>query len=249
MKLSFSRFLALMLCVLLLALPLLATCEEASEETSSAGSSVSGTASGPAGVEGVDSIYLDEDGHYTLEKLERPEFNVEEKEFRVCVYNNVVQNTYFSEEIGYDMYETTDDAINEGVRTRNDLVEEQYGVKVVAYAVDDVASIIHQSITVGDDTFDAAMPFMNWCTGIAQEGSLWDLKKGICIWKPRGGIRMPTRCFPSPDGCISRPGTSPSCRRSCPARSRSIRSCMRSTARISTATCIRWSATESGRST
>lgn len=176
MKLSFSRFLALMLCVLLLALPFLAACEEASEETSSAGSSASGATSVPSGAVDVDDPYLDADGRYTLEKLERPEFNFTEKEFRVCVYNNVVQNTYFSEEIGCDLYETTDDAINEGVRTRNDLVEEQYGVKVVAYAVEDVGAIVKQSISSGDDMFDAAMPFMNWCTGLAQDGCLWDLK-------------------------------------------------------------------------
>ncbi len=175
MKLSFSRLLTVLLCVMLLALPVLAACEKDTAESGSGTSSASSTAQDFSGGEVVDSRYQDAEGYYTLEKLERPSFDFEETEFRVCVYNNVVQNTYFSEEIGYDLYETTDDALNEGVRTRNDFVEEQYGVKVVAYTVDDVNTTVRQSVTANDDTFDAAMPFMSACTGLAQEGVLWDL--------------------------------------------------------------------------
>ena len=121
--------------------------------------------------------YKNADGKYSLDGVNMPEFNFSEKEFRVLVYNNTVQTTYFSEEIEPDLYETTDTVLNEAVRTRNDLLEERYGVTVKAVAVDNVSTSLRESVTTATDICDAAMPFFQEAAVLAQEGMLYDLKQ------------------------------------------------------------------------
>ncbi len=168
-----TKLLALFLCLLLAVCPVLVACQSDSPEESSAvsGSRSEGTSSGSD-----DSIYTDENGNYTLNGVNMPEFNFTETEFRVCVYNNTIQTTYFSEEIGYDMYDTTDTVLNEAVKTRNDLVEQSYGVKVTACAVDNVLASVQQDVTSQTNLYDAAMPFMKDCATLAQDGMLYNLK-------------------------------------------------------------------------
>lgn len=166
-----NRLIASLLCLLLACSLALAAC--GSETTTDESSNTSAETSKDNST--VD-IYRTEDGTYTLDKLNMPTFEFTETEFRVCVYNNVKQATYYSEEIGYDMYSTTDTAINEAVRTRNDLVEEKYNVRVVAYAVDDVKATLDEFAMVADCPFDAAMPFMPACAALAQQDMLYDLK-------------------------------------------------------------------------
>lgn len=99
----------------------------------------------------------------------------EYKTFDVLVYSNEVQTTYFSEEIGYDLYTTTDEALNEGVRNRNNYVNEKTGVTIAAHPVKDVAETLRLDTQSGVGEYDAAMPFMAACVSMAQEGSLHEL--------------------------------------------------------------------------
>lgn len=169
------RLFSLLLCMLLLSALVLTACDAGTSGTdSSAAPNADGVVSN-GGEQTGDSLYQDAEGNYTLAKLERPEFNFTQKEFRVCVYSNEVQTTYFSEEIGYDLYDTTDSALNEGVRNRNNLVEQEYGVKIVPVIVSDAAAKVRETVQASLDEYDAAMPFMKDCTRLAQDGMLLDL--------------------------------------------------------------------------
>lgn len=166
-----TRFCSLLLVLLLAVCPLLAACgggeggtSDVSKNTSSAGTAGNGQ-------------YTDEKGNYTLDNLNMPAFSFEQKEFRVCVYDNVGQATYYSEEIGYDLYESTDDVLSDAVKTRNDLIAEKYGVTVVACPVNDVLDAIRQDASSGSKMYDAAMPFMPACATLAQDEILCDLKE------------------------------------------------------------------------
>jgi len=169
------RMFALFLGLLLLACPLFAACgsQGNTADTSSAdGTASDGTVSkGENG--GEKSKYLDENGMYTLENMNMPAFNFNRDTFTVCVYSDAKQTTYHSEEI--EPIETTDDALKKGVLDRNGLIEEQYGVTVKAFAVDNVVETLQQDVSAGAATYDAAMPFMGSAASLAQEGSFFDL--------------------------------------------------------------------------
>ena len=122
---------------------------------------------------GGKSKYLDENGMYTLENMNMPAFNFNYDTFTVCVYSDVVQDTYHSEEI--EPIETTDDALKKGVLDRNGLIEEQYGVTVKAFAVDNVVETLQQDVSAGTATYDAAMPFMGKAAALAQDGNFYNL--------------------------------------------------------------------------
>lgn len=129
-----------------------------------------------ASVPADEDPYRDEDGKYVNKN--QVEFKDEwrdKKEFRVLVYSNKIQTTYFSEEIE-SLYDTTDDKIREAVDTRNREIEDAYGIKIKAVAVDDVAATMRVALA---DTceFDAAMPFMYAAAVFAQDGSLYDLRE------------------------------------------------------------------------
>lgn len=109
-----------------------------------------------------------------------PEFkwdvsNEEYATFDVLVYSNEIQTTYFSEEIGYDMYDTTDEVLNDAVRDRNNHVHELTGSKITAHAVKDVAETLRLDVQGGSGEYDAAMPYMSSGVSMAQEGMLCDL--------------------------------------------------------------------------
>lgn len=169
-----KKALTMLLCLLLVLCPLLVACNgSAGEDSSAAGTS--GTSNETSGSGEGNSLYTDANGRYTLDKLNMPAFDFSQTEFRVCVYSNNVQTTYFSEEIESDLYSTTDNQLNEGVRNRNNRIAEKYGVTVTAYAVDDVSSAIRDDISAHTGLFDAAMPFMTNATALAQDGALYDL--------------------------------------------------------------------------
>ena len=167
-----KKALSLLLCLLLLLCPLLVACDGGSEGGDT--SSKSGETNSGAG-EG--SLYTDGKGKYTLDNLGMPAFDFTETEFRVAVYNDVVQGTYFSEEIECENYATTDNQLKDGVGNRNNRIYEKYGVSVVAVAVDDVAVTVREDVSAQTNQFDAAMPFMFSAVSMAQEGMLYDLKE------------------------------------------------------------------------
>ena len=177
-----KKTLALLCALVMLLSLLLASCggdkpAEGSKEESSVPAEDSSAAdeSGTEPVSGSgDDKYRDENGKY-VNKNQVP-FNEEwreRKEFRVLVYSNNVQTTYFSEEIE-SLYETTDDKIREAVDTRNREIEDKYGITVKAVAVDDVAGSLRNSLA-SDPICDAAMPFMHAAAVFAQDGQLYDL--------------------------------------------------------------------------
>ena len=173
MKAKSYRMLALLLCLMMVLTVVLAGCgeeEESQEGTSSASESKEAS-------EDPGSLYLDANGKYTVANLGMPEFDFDKEEFTVLVYNNNVQTTYFSEEIDCSMYETSDTVLKEAVAARNDLIEEVYGVTVVANAVDSVPVAMRDAITTGIIEFDAAMPFMGDATSMAQDGMMYDLNE------------------------------------------------------------------------
>ncbi|MBP5230999.1 MAG: hypothetical protein ILO68_04645 [Clostridia bacterium] len=172
------RVLTLALCLLLLCGLALTACETPPAESSSPAESVPADNSEPAtSQEAGGSKYQDENNRYTTAKLDMPEYKFNnETQFRVCVTSNEVQTTYFSEEIGYDMYDTTDGVLNEAVKTRNDLIEQDFGVTIVAEAVKNVKEAVSNDATASTDLYDAAMPFMPDAATLAQEGMLYDLK-------------------------------------------------------------------------
>ena len=168
------KLFALLLSLLLLVCPLLVACGTNGNTTDTSSADESSGGSGNGGESGGEkSKYLDENGMYTLENMNMPQFNFTETTFTVCVYSSAVQTTYHSEEI--EPIATTDDALAKGVRDRNGLIEEQYGVTVKAFAVDNVVETLQQDLSAGAATYDAAMPFMGDATALAQEGSFYDL--------------------------------------------------------------------------
>ena len=165
-----KKVLSLLLCLLLLLCPLLVACGDG-DDADSSNSKSGGTSSGSEG----GSLYTDANGNYTLDNLGMPEFKFDQTEFRVCVYNNVVQGTYFSEEIECEDIATTDNKLKDGVGNRNNRIYEKYGVSVEAYAVDDVAAVVRDDVSAQTHLFDAAMPFMFSAVSMAQDGMLYDL--------------------------------------------------------------------------
>lgn len=114
------------------------------------------------------------DGRYVADL---PEFSWDTKTgtygtFDVLVTSQEGDSTYFSEEIGYDLYETTDEVLNAAVMERNNYVEQLTGVEIVAHPVKNVVSALNDEIASGMSTYDMAMPFMPGAATLAQEGKL-----------------------------------------------------------------------------
>ncbi len=167
----------LLLCFVLIS-AILAGCADNGNENSSgqesvpAGSEASHT-SEPVSTE--DDPYRDEAGIYSAKHL--PAFDDDWKsyeEFRVLVYSDESQKTYYSEEIE-PLYDTTDQAIIDGVNTRNAWISDNYGITVRAIPVPDVLATVRAEMSAYSDMFDAAMPFMSACAVLSQEGVLYDL--------------------------------------------------------------------------
>ena len=177
MRTKNTRLLALALCLLLCCGLVLVACESTPQESTQPAESTGSADNSQAesGPEQTESKYLDANSNYTTANLNMPAFDFSEKEFRVCVTSQEGDSTYFSEEIGYDLYETTDTVLNEAVKTRNDLMEEKFGVTIVAVPVNNVRSSVAEDATARTDLYDAAMPFMPGAATLAEEGLLYDL--------------------------------------------------------------------------
>lgn len=121
------------------------------------------------------SKYYDENGLYTLRNLGMPEFSFAKKTFTVCVYNNKMQTTFYSDEIQPDLYSGGSALLNEAVRGRNGLIKERYGVEIKAYAVDDVYAVLSKDIMANTVSYDAVMPFAPRAFTMAQNQMLMDL--------------------------------------------------------------------------
>ncbi len=177
-----KKTLSLIMCLVLLVSALLVSCaenggdESKAEEQSKAGDeSKAETSAEESRSDTSEDPYRDSTGKYV--KKDMAEFDPDwsdYKEFRVMVYSNEVQSTYFSEEIE-SLYETTDDKIIEAVDTRNQEILDKYGIEVKAVAVGDVTAELRTLMAAATDTFDAAMPFMTGCATFAQNGDLYDL--------------------------------------------------------------------------
>ncbi|MDD4125549.1 MAG: hypothetical protein PHW77_07495, partial [Eubacteriales bacterium] len=181
-----KKILCLLLCTLLMLSALLVGCgketdnesETGSKDKSAAESSSDETAeqsSGTTSDNSTENPYVDSNGKYVKNDL--PEFKDEWNtytEFRVLVYNNTIQDTYFSEEIE-SLYSTTDTKIVEGVNDRNKWIEDNYGIKIKAVAVENVLTTFRNDVSTDLNSFDVAMPFMAACAALAQEGYLHDL--------------------------------------------------------------------------
>lgn len=95
--------------------------------------------------------------------------------FDVAVTSDEQQSTYYSEDIGFNKYSTTDEVINNAVMERNNLVLERTGVEIVAHYVANVVTAVTDDISSGTAKYDMAMPFIKDAVKLAQEGLLYDL--------------------------------------------------------------------------
>lgn len=169
MKSISKRSLCVLICLLLTIPFVLASCN-GGDDNSSATSSVSqGTESGFSNDHGG---YNAKDDVYFVNMDKAPS---DKTEFNVLVYDNTAQDTYFSEEVGVGKYTTTDEAITNAVTNRNNMIEEKYGVKIVAVYAKDVGADLQNDVLSSGGAYDAAMPFLPTCAKFAQEGSLYDL--------------------------------------------------------------------------
>ena len=147
--------------------------EESSEESSEAESSEeeSMEESSEESIPDTDS-YRDNEGNYTLNDLEMPAFEFPDTLFTVCVYGDAMQKTYYSEEIGYGIYNTR---IENYIKIRNNLLAQDYGVEIQAYRVNDVFETLLNDAMAGTVDYDAAMPFLPDAIALGQEQLLYDL--------------------------------------------------------------------------
>ena len=114
------------------------------------------------------------DGRYVADL---PEFTWDTSEerykyFDVLVVSQEGDSTYFSEDIGYDLYTTTDEVLNAAVMDRNNMVFDMTGVTIKAHPVKSVLTALSDELTTGGKTYDMAMPFMPQAATLAQEGKL-----------------------------------------------------------------------------
>ncbi len=171
-----KKLFVLLLCLTVCIVPVLVACNSGTvTDTSSAVSDSQGDVSdADESKETEIPGYNPETGKY---EPNLPEYKWEEdKEFKVLVYSNEVQTTYFSEDVEPDLYETTDEALNEAVRERNNQLSEKYkNVKIKAYKVADAAATLAQEIQAPTVGYDAAMPFLSSAVSMAQSKAFYNL--------------------------------------------------------------------------
>ena len=117
------------------------------------------------------------DGRYVAD-LPAFEWNVDDeayKYFDVLVVSQEGDSTYFSEDIGYDLYTTTDEVLNSAVMERNNYVNQLTGVEIKAHPVKNVFTTLSDELATGSKNYDLAMPFMTQAATLAQEGKLYAL--------------------------------------------------------------------------
>lgn len=157
--------------VIFLAVLMAASCLVSCNETDTGNLSETDVSTGEAG-------YDPESGRYVT-SLPAFEWNASDEKyaaFDVAVTSDEAQSTYYSEDIGYDKYSTTDEVINDAVMQRNHLVEELTGVKVQAVYVKAVLTAVQDDAAAGTRAYDMAMPFIYDAVTLAQDGLLYDLR-------------------------------------------------------------------------
>lgn len=157
-----KKLIVLLLCVLMVGSCMLVSCNDPAVDASDPDTENS------AG-EG-----MDENGKYVANL---PEFSWDVNTgtyatFDVAVYSNEVQETYFSEDIGYGKYATTDEVIDNAVMERNNKVEQMTGCVVTPCYEKDVVAAVRDDIAIGAGKYDMAMPFLSGAVALAQEGQL-----------------------------------------------------------------------------
>ncbi len=159
-----KKIIVLLLCVLMVGSCLLVSCNNDPSNTSdSKDNSENSIGEG-----------MDENGQYVanLPAFSWDVNNATYATFDVAVYSNEVQETYFSEDIGYGKYATTDEVIDNAVMERNNKVEQMTGCVVNPCYEKDVVSAIRDDIATGAGRYDMAMPFLSGAVALAQEGQL-----------------------------------------------------------------------------
>ncbi len=171
-----KKLFVLLLCLTVCIMPILVSCNQGTGDTSSATeqNSTDDTSEQAESKEADIPGYNPETGKY---EANLPEYKWEEdKEFKVLVYSNEVQTTYFDEDIAPDLYDTTDEALNEAVRERNNQLSEKYkNVKIKAIAVANVETELSLEIQAPTGAYDAALPFVQKAVTMAQNKSFYDL--------------------------------------------------------------------------
>lgn len=159
-----TKLISMCLCLLLCFSSLLVACNNEGEGENSKGA---------VSNQQVNTGYDPATGRYVVSM---PEFTWTDKTtFTVCVTSDEVQTTYFSEEVDPDLYETTDAKLKDAVKARNDEIEEDYGIKIVAEPVKAVGEAVRLDASSDSGLYDAAMPFMREAAVLAQEGYLYNL--------------------------------------------------------------------------
>lgn len=153
--------------------------------------------------------------------------------------DNTIETTYYSEEVGYDKYETTNPMINEAVKKRNQVVLDKCGVEIKAVYSGNILKELNDALKAGNDTFDAAMPFFMHCATLAQNGAFFNLQSSrfmdyIRLDQPR---TRPKPC-PSETRFTLQPAIFPLCRRKPRRQSSLIKKCLPKSSR--TRTPIKW---------
>jgi hypothetical protein len=157
----------LITCLILALTFILGACQKTGSETSAVSTSSCGNTNEHGG-------YDEASGKYYV-KL--PELELSKSEFNVLVVDNTKETTYYSEEVGVDKYETTDKALEDAVRNRNNRVLEDYGVTIKAVYTANVATDLSNDVKSDTGAYDMAMPFLTGCVTLAQSGEIYDFDK------------------------------------------------------------------------
>ena len=147
---------------MLVSMTMLASCNSDSDESSTASSSDNKSGSIEDYVDMPEFKWADDDDF---------------SEFRVAIYSNEQQGTYFCEDIQPNLYSTTDASLNAAVTQRNDEILAKYGVTVVGIPVADVAETIKNDVSSNLKEYHAALPFMPRAATLAQDDFLYDLNE------------------------------------------------------------------------
>lgn len=106
-----------------------------------------------------------------------PETNFGGKDFVVLV-NGDSFNQYASAEVLPQ--ETSDTGLQDAVKSRNDLIEERFGVTIKEFRTEaqtDMVSVIRTNAMSGVSEYDLVMPYMSEAATLAKEGYFFDLAK------------------------------------------------------------------------
>lgn len=172
MKSMSKRFFIVLICLLLTIPFVLVSCDTGKGDTSEP-ATTSGTTSNTVSNNNNSHGGVDANSKYYVNMPENPAPDT--KEFRVLVLSNETETTYYSEEVGVDKYDTTDEALEQAVRDRNNSVAASTGVEIKALYAKNVTEDVKLDVLSTIGGFDAAMPFLSSCAVLAQEGSLYDL--------------------------------------------------------------------------